>query len=198
MKDLHAFGCPVFALQNALASGNTLPRWSPRARLGLNLGQSPLHARNVNLVLSLSTGLVSPQYHCTFDEFFETTQNSAPETSISSIWQQLAGLVRATGISRLDVSHVQLQPPPADGRTVTFDTQIHDQNDATEFIFEPGNFDDPNEPLHDDLPQPHAIAPLAHQPEQQQASGGVSSRGRQRTLSRAMQDSIAQKQFYGS
>ena len=25
MKDLHAFGCPVFALQNALASGNTLP-----------------------------------------------------------------------------------------------------------------------------------------------------------------------------
>jgi hypothetical protein len=29
MKHMHTFGCPVFALQNALASGNTLPRWSP-------------------------------------------------------------------------------------------------------------------------------------------------------------------------
>jgi hypothetical protein len=26
MKHMHTFGCPVFALQNALASGNTLPR----------------------------------------------------------------------------------------------------------------------------------------------------------------------------
>jgi hypothetical protein len=37
MKHVHTFGCPVFALQNALASGNQLPRWSPHARLGLNL-----------------------------------------------------------------------------------------------------------------------------------------------------------------
>jgi hypothetical protein len=32
MKHMHTLGCSVFALQNALASGNTLPRWSPRAR----------------------------------------------------------------------------------------------------------------------------------------------------------------------
>ncbi len=72
MKDFHAFGCPVFALQDALASGNTLPHWSSRAQLGLNLSPSPSHARNVNLVLSLTTCLVSPHYHCTFDDFFET------------------------------------------------------------------------------------------------------------------------------
>jgi hypothetical protein len=29
LKHVHTFGCPVFALQNALASGNQLPRWSP-------------------------------------------------------------------------------------------------------------------------------------------------------------------------
>jgi hypothetical protein len=46
MKHMHTFGCPVFALQNALALGKQLPQWSPRARLGLNLGPSPMHARN--------------------------------------------------------------------------------------------------------------------------------------------------------
>jgi hypothetical protein len=63
MKDQHTFACPDFALQNSLAAGNSIPRWSPRARLGLNLGPSSFHAQNVYLVLNLMTGLVSPQYH---------------------------------------------------------------------------------------------------------------------------------------
>ena len=55
MKHVHTFGCPVLALKNALALGSQLPGWSPRAHLGLNLGPSPMHARNVYLVLNLST-----------------------------------------------------------------------------------------------------------------------------------------------
>jgi hypothetical protein len=31
MKDQHTFACPVFALQNSLAAGNSIPRWLPRA-----------------------------------------------------------------------------------------------------------------------------------------------------------------------
>ncbi len=64
LKHVHTFGCLVFALQNMLASGNQLPRWSPRAHLGLNLGPIPMHARNDSHVLKLVTGCVSPQYHC--------------------------------------------------------------------------------------------------------------------------------------
>jgi hypothetical protein len=61
MKHLHTFGCPVFALQNALAAGNRLPKWSTtRAWIGLNMGPSPMHVQNVDLVLNLHTGLVSP------------------------------------------------------------------------------------------------------------------------------------------
>jgi hypothetical protein len=60
MKHRHTFGCPVFALQNTFASGNQLPRWSPSACLGINLGPSPMHASNVYLVLNLITGCVSP------------------------------------------------------------------------------------------------------------------------------------------
>ncbi len=92
MKHIHTFGCPVFALHNMLAKGKKTPRWSPRARLGLNLGTFPMHARNVYLVLNLSTGCVSPQYHCRFDDFFETTRHGAPDVLDTITWQMLAGL----------------------------------------------------------------------------------------------------------
>jgi hypothetical protein len=98
MKHVHTFACPVFALQNTLAAGNAVPTWSPRAQLGLNLGPSPMHARKVYLVLNLSTGLVSPQYHCCFDDFFETTKYGGLDVSVSSTWQQLAQLGRTNKI----------------------------------------------------------------------------------------------------
>jgi hypothetical protein len=47
MKYHHAFGCPMFALENDLAAGSPIPHWSPRTCLGVNLGSSPSHARNV-------------------------------------------------------------------------------------------------------------------------------------------------------
>jgi hypothetical protein len=98
MAHNNTFACPVVALQNELAAGNLIPKWLPRARLGLNLGPSPMHARPVYLMLNLSTGLVSPQYHCRFDDFFETTKYGGPDVAISSTWQQLAGLGRAIDI----------------------------------------------------------------------------------------------------
>ena len=39
------------------------------------LGHSPHHAGNVALVLSLTTSLVSPQYHIIFDDDFSTVEN---------------------------------------------------------------------------------------------------------------------------
>jgi hypothetical protein len=98
MKHVLTFGCPVFALQNALALGNQIPCWSPRVHLGLNLGPNPMHAWNVYLVLNLVTGCVSPQYHCCFDNFFKTTHHSAPDVSGTICWQQLANLDCATTI----------------------------------------------------------------------------------------------------
>ncbi len=66
--------------------------------LGLNLGPSSMHARNVYLILNLITGCVSPQYQCHFDDFFETTQLGGPDVLGTICWQQLAGLDRATTI----------------------------------------------------------------------------------------------------
>jgi hypothetical protein len=97
MKTLHSFGCPVFALHHALAGGKSIPRWDPRSCNGLYLGPSPLHACNVHLVLSLTTGLVSPQFHCRFDNFFGTCKYGVSDMGISSTWQHLAGFKRANG-----------------------------------------------------------------------------------------------------
>jgi hypothetical protein len=93
---MHTFGCPVFALQNALAAGHSIPRWNPRACIGLNLGPSPTHARNVHLVLSLTTGLVSPQFHCRFDDFFEMCKYGVSDAGTQATWQHLAGLKRTS------------------------------------------------------------------------------------------------------
>jgi hypothetical protein len=98
------FGCPVFALQNVLASGSQLPKWSARTHLGLNLGPSPMHARIVYLVLNLVTGCVSPQYHCCVNNFFETTRHGAPDVSGTICWHKLANLDRAkTALSKVSV-----------------------------------------------------------------------------------------------
>jgi hypothetical protein len=92
LKSNHTFGCPVYALNSRLASGKSIPKWNPRARVGLYIGPSPRHARNVSLVLSLDTGLVSPQFHVQHDDFFETVSPKSGNPVILSHWQKLSGI----------------------------------------------------------------------------------------------------------
>jgi len=49
---------------------------SGKARLGLYLGQSPMHSKDVVLVLSLETGLVSPQFHVKLDSSFKSLKEA--------------------------------------------------------------------------------------------------------------------------
>jgi hypothetical protein len=92
LKSNHTFGCPVYALNSRLASRKSIPKWNPRARVGLYIGPSPRHARSVSSVLSLDTGLVSPQFHVQHDDFFETVGPKAGNQAVSSYWQKLAGI----------------------------------------------------------------------------------------------------------
>jgi len=69
----HPFGCPVFVLDSRLQSGGIkIPKWDPRARVGIYLGHSPCHAGSVALVLNPKSLRVSPQYHVIFDDEFTT------------------------------------------------------------------------------------------------------------------------------
>jgi hypothetical protein len=88
--------CPACVLYSRLQGGGKRPnKWVRRSRIALYLGSSPHHARLVALVLSPTTGYVSPQFHLKYDDFFETVRefNALPESK----WQQLACFVTATG-----------------------------------------------------------------------------------------------------
>ncbi|KAI2512113.1 hypothetical protein MHU86_2200 [Fragilaria crotonensis] len=100
LNHFQPFGCPVFVLDNKMQSGQKLPKWEVRARMGVYLGISMQHARSVALVLNLKTGHVSPQFHVTFDPKFETVRQSLGNLSPPSEWQRLCGF-KASSPSRL-------------------------------------------------------------------------------------------------
>ena len=83
------FGCPVFVLHSRLQTGTIFNKWESRARVGIYLGRSPNHSRNVALVLDRVTGLVSPQFHVKFDKGFNTVKQDKFDTH----WQMKAGLL---------------------------------------------------------------------------------------------------------
>jgi len=75
LKEFHTFGCPVFVLEPRLQQGHKIPKWEPCSRMAIYLGRSTQHAATVPLVMSIKTGLVSPQYHVVYDDHFTTTKS---------------------------------------------------------------------------------------------------------------------------
>jgi len=88
LQDFHSFGCPIFVLDPTLQQGQKIPRWKPRSRVGVYLGFSPEHASSVPIVLSTTTGLVSPQFHVIYDDYFTTT-NCLQTNVLPSNWSSL-------------------------------------------------------------------------------------------------------------
>ena len=71
LRDHHTWSCPVYVLESKVQSlAKCLLKWEPKVRVGIYLGRSSAHAGNVSLVLNLSTGHVSPQFHVVFDDDF--------------------------------------------------------------------------------------------------------------------------------
>jgi hypothetical protein len=85
------FGCPVYVLSSAKQGSGIQQKWSERSRVGIYLGRSPQHAQSVALVLNLSTGLVSPQFHVTFDPSFQSIRTQWHDNPPTSEWQVKAG-----------------------------------------------------------------------------------------------------------
>lgn len=95
LNRFHHFGCPVYVLHRNLQAGNKGRKWDNWARVGIYLGHSTQHAKTIALVLSMETGLVSPQFHCSFDDMFETTEPKQRHLLPTSKWQEKAGFVES-------------------------------------------------------------------------------------------------------
>ena len=143
LTDFHTFGCPAYTLNARLATGaGTIPPWDSMSQLGLNLGPSPRHARNCHLILNINTGTVSPQYHVSFDEFFETVRDSAePYSKNPSEWMRRAGFGQVATNTRNPISTpttttaapseslpVQREEPSNTPQNTTQDDSISDPN----------------------------------------------------------------------
>ena len=73
LQDFHTFGCPYYVLDSRLQTDpKGVPKWEPRARVGIYLERSSSHTSNVALFLNPKTGLVSPQFRVVFDDDFTT------------------------------------------------------------------------------------------------------------------------------
>jgi hypothetical protein len=87
VQNQHHFGCPTYVLRKELQDHKKIKKWSDRTRKGINLGYSSRHAHSVSLILNLQTGLVSPQFHCQYDDLFETTMGTQARSIPTSQWQ---------------------------------------------------------------------------------------------------------------
>jgi len=119
-KHWHHFGCPVYVLDDEVQQ-NRRPKggkWAERARIGLYLGRSPQHSRNVALVLNIQTARVSPQFHIKVDSMFHTTRNTTRQERTKSTWQEAAGFIsdHSTRAKEKDQDKTEpkTSPPPVE------------------------------------------------------------------------------------
>jgi hypothetical protein len=91
-SNFHTFGCPCYVLDHRLQSGTgKIPKWEPRAGMGINVGRLPSHASNVGLILNPCTGHDLPQFHVVYDDDFTTV----PYLHTATVPPHWAKLVRA-------------------------------------------------------------------------------------------------------
>jgi hypothetical protein len=72
LERCHFWGSPVFVLDPALQDGKKIPKWNPRSRLGMYLGNIPVQSSTVARALNLRTGYTTAQYHTVHDDLFST------------------------------------------------------------------------------------------------------------------------------
>ena len=84
LRQAHVWGCPVYVLEPALQDGKKIPKWEPRACCGMFLGFSQVHSLLVALVLNVSTGKISAQYHVVFDDKFSTVNSLPTEDNLKN------------------------------------------------------------------------------------------------------------------
>jgi hypothetical protein len=85
LDHFHPFGSPVYVLENSLQALQSHNKWIDCSKVGIYLCHSPNHVSSVPLILNTQTGLVSPQFHCIYDNEFSTCKRDA---KFRSLWQK--------------------------------------------------------------------------------------------------------------
>ena len=79
LKDFHLFGISVYVLDEKL-QGKKIPKWGPRAEVGVYMGYSRERVSNIPYVLNRKIEHIIPQYilyYCDFTTVIATTKSAA-------------------------------------------------------------------------------------------------------------------------
>ena len=88
LSNCHVWGCPTYVLEPKLQKpGVKISKWDPRSQIGVNMFFIKIHSTQVELVLNLLTGSISPRYHVLFDYTFSTVLNNT--ASDPEVWIKL-------------------------------------------------------------------------------------------------------------
>ena len=124
---------PVDELARTLAVDQTFDKWKEKIIPGIYLGMSPIHARTVALVLSLSTGRVSPQFHVALDPSFTTINGHYGNLIPPRYWKDMCGFIK---VKKLLFMHSEQHDPssafisPLDQGTTTSDNTSESEEHA--------------------------------------------------------------------
>ena len=140
LKHFQPFGCPVYVLDKELQLGNPYNKWKETSKVGIYLGMSPQHGKNVALVLSKETGLVSPQFHVKFDMMFHTVEQG----KYLSKWQTKAGFTKEVNGANAKASNSQKKRKSAQ-RDAEDNVQIPQQEGGKRANDTPHNMDQQRE-----------------------------------------------------
>ena len=87
-------------------SSKGLPKWDPRARIGVCLDHSPSHAINAAFVLNPSSDHISPQFHVVFDDEFTIIPTLRSNTVPPNCADLVAKRTESISSSNLESSNV--------------------------------------------------------------------------------------------
>ena len=152
LSQFHPFGSPVYVLENSLQAQKAHNKWTDRSRVGIYLCQSPNHSKEVPLILNTQSGNVSPQFHCIYDDEFNTCRRDAKFTSL---WQYKAKLQRpkpgiTAEIRRMDEQMEHLPAHMTHDWKQTNDTDPFEQNNNS--VIDISSDGDVSENTSQDLP----------------------------------------------
>ena len=117
LRRTHVWGCPTYVLDPKLQNDKKIPKWNRRSRIGQFLGYSDEHSSLVANVRHLKTGFVSPQYHCVFDDLFQTVFSTGENDVVTdAICDQLWSQERECYVDEEvdENGNLIYRPPPLD------------------------------------------------------------------------------------
>ena len=102
LRRAHVFGCPCYVLNPKLVEGQRIPKWDPRSRQGKFMGYSKEHATNAGLILNVSTGFMSPQYHVLYDDSFESVPGCDEQQNLDLLTVDWHSIIERQGGSEIE------------------------------------------------------------------------------------------------